>query len=49
MPFEKYFLTLFHRDIRRKGRNKIHALKCRQKNRDEVKYLEVIFFKSDLI
>ena len=38
------------RDIRRKGRNKIHAVKCRQKSRDEVTMLQVRFscsrFKS---
>jgi len=28
------------RDIRRKGRNKIHAVKCRQKSRDEVTMLQ---------
>ena len=32
--------TLF-RNIRRKGRNKFHALKCRQKKKDEVAELEV--------
>ena len=31
------------RDIRRKGRNKIHAVKCRQKSRDEVAMLQVRF------
>ena len=29
------------RNIRRKGRNKFHALKCRQKKKDEVAELEV--------
>ena len=29
-----------HRDIRRKGRNKIHALKCRQKQKDELEELQ---------
>ena len=29
------------REIRRKGRNKIHALKCRKKSRDEVSRLQV--------
>merc|ERR1711988_1881845 len=28
------------KEIRRKGRNKIHALRCRQKNRDEVSMLQ---------
>ena len=28
-------------NIRRKGRNKFHALKCRQKKKDEVAELEV--------
>jgi len=28
------------RDIRRKGRNKIHALKCRQKQKDELEELQ---------
>ena len=27
------------REIRKKGRNKIHALKCRKKSRDEVSRL----------
>ena len=30
------------KEIRRKGRNKIHALKCRKKGRDEVSRLKVI-------
>ena len=34
------YCTLF-RNIRRKGRNKFHALKCRQKKKDEVAELEV--------
>ena len=29
------------REIRKKGRNKIHALKCRKKSRDEVSRLQV--------
>ena len=29
------------REIRRKGRNKIHALKCRKKSREEVSRLQV--------
>lgn len=28
------------RDIRRKGRNKVHALKCRQKSKDELTMLQ---------
>jgi len=37
------------RDIRRKGRNKVHALKCRQKSKDELTMLQeqVKFMKQE--
>ena len=44
-PLQSKFQTLYfefhcNRDIRKKGRNKLHALRCRQRQREEVRLLQ---------
>ena len=40
-PIQVLHISFYwNRDIRKKGRNKLHALRCRQRQREEVRLLQ---------